>query len=217
MGMANKAPEARYVRKHNISHHALERFRERVEEDVKCRSNHDVSNLLDEKICQATNVYTVRDPRAPEAITKLHEIDLRSGTYYVVVRDGTAVTVLDATMVKDNYSLENWKPTLNAPFTKDALRSIQATPPRKLTLTDEAIMRGDLPPPKPVTPPAPEPSPIEAAGIAYAQALKHKNDLELAWTEAQEASRRAAAAVEEANQKLNDAHAKLMTLTLGTK
>ena len=107
MGMANKAPESRYVRKHNISHHALERFRERVEEDVKCRSNHDISNLLDEKICQATQVYTVRDPRAPEAITKLHAIELRSGTYYAVVREGTAVTVLDETMVKDNYSMEN--------------------------------------------------------------------------------------------------------------
>jgi hypothetical protein len=215
MGMANKAPEARYVRKHNISHHALERFRERVEEDVKCRSNHDVSNLLDEKICQATNVYTVRDPRAPEAITKLHEIDLRSGTYYVVVRDGTAVTVLDATMVKDNYSLENWKPTLNAPFTKDALRSIQATPPRKLTLTDEAIMRGDLPPPKPVAPSASEPSPIEAAGIAYAQALKHKNDCELAVLRARDGLAQAETTLQDACGKLADVTKTLMNLATG--
>jgi hypothetical protein len=215
MGMANKAPEARYVRKHSISHHALERFRERVDEDVRCRSNHDISNLLDEKICQATNVYTVRDPRAPEAITKLHEIDLRGGIYYVVVRDGTAITVLDETMVKDNYSAENWKSTLNAPFTKDALKAIQATPPRKLSPVDQAIMRGDLPSPKLALPAASTPSPIEAAGVAYANALKHSHDCERAVSRAAEDLAKAQEAAQNASDKLAEITATLINLATG--
>lgn len=212
MGMANKAPEPRYVRKHTISHHALERFRERVDEDVKCRSNYDIGNLLDEKICQAANVYTVRDPRAPEAITKLHEIDLRSGTYYAVVRDETAVTVLDEAMVKDNYSLENWKPTLNAPFTKDALRSIQAMPLRKLTPIDEAIMRGDLPPPKP-SPPAS--TPLEAAGVEYARALRAKRDAQDTLDRATAQVAQAEAALKVATEAVAATQQALEALALG--
>jgi hypothetical protein len=178
MGMANKAPEARYVRKYNISTHALERFRERVEEDMKCRSNFDIGNALDEKVKQSRQHHTVRDPRAPEEVTKLHEIEVRSGTYYAVVRNDTVVTVLDETMVKTNFEMANWKPTMNAPFTRESLQAVQpATLPRK---------------PAPVTPvatapPAPVQSLLEAAGAAYAVALRAKRDAKVAHEQAREA------------------------------
>ena len=219
MGMANKAPESRYVRKYSISHHALERFRERVEEDVKCRSNHDISNLLDEKICQALPM-TVRDPRAPEAITQLHAIELRSGTYYAVVRDGTAITVLDETMVKNSYSMENWKSTMNAPFTKAALAAVQAAPTRKLTPTDEAILRGDLPlsalnSKLPLAPPSSALTPIEAAGIAYANALKHEHDCAHRLERAQVAVTLAETARQEACEQLAVITKTLIDLTSG--
>jgi hypothetical protein len=214
MGMARQAPEPRYIRKHNISHHALERFRERVEEDVKCRSNSDISNLLDETICQATGVYTVRDPRAPEAITKLVEIDLRSGTYYAVVRDGTVITVLDASMVKDNYDL-SYAPTLNAPFA-DKLRDLQLNlAPRKLTPKEQAIASGALPPPALVPPVPPAPSPLEVAGVEYARAEKRYAECERALQNAKDELARASAALADAGEQRTDAMKKLMTLATG--
>ena len=186
--MANKAPESSYTRKYSISNHALERFRERVEDDVRCRSNADIGNLLDEKVCQATKTHSVRNRRAPEAITKLHAIELRSGTYYAVVRDATVVTVLDENMVKDNYEL-SFQPVLNAPFA-DKLRDMQRQT-LKLTPQEQVVMLGGPLPKKPTLAEKHEPSPLEAAGIKHARALKRVRECERAVAQAEEALNRA--------------------------
>jgi hypothetical protein len=202
MGMANKAPDARYVRRFNITSHALDRFRERVDEDVKARSNFDVGNLLDEKVRQATHVQTVRDPHAPELITKLHEIEVRSGTYYAVVREDAVVTVLDEEMVKTNFKMANWKPALNSPFTRETLGTVQPTARKPPTIAS-------TPPPVPVQ------SPLEATGVAYAQALKHKHDCEQAYERTKNSVKQAEAALQVANEQLADLTKALMNLATG--
>lgn len=209
MGMAHQAPAPRYVRKFVVTHHALERFRERVEEDVKCRSNNDVSNLLDEKVCQAKAPYTVRDPRAPDQLTELYEIELRSGTYYAVVRSKTIVTVLDENMVRNNYELSYASP-INAPFA-DKLRDMQvALQPRKLTPKEQMIAAGALPPPAPASP-----SPLEVAGSEYALAEKNYADCERAVLAAKDMLERAEAALVEANVRRTDLRVKMIALATG--
>lgn len=219
MGMAHRAPDSRYTRTYDVRLHALERFRERVDEDVKARSNHDLSNLLDEKVCQAQNVYTVRDPRAPEALTKLHEIDLRSGIYYAVVRDNAVITVLDEHMVKDNYDLAYHSP-VNASFAteenakklRELQTKLQQQGPRKLTPRDQAVLTGALPPPAPTTSTQ---SPLEAAGIKHAVALKRHRDCELAVARAKEDLAKAEAALQEAHEQRAVAMQELNALVTG--
>jgi hypothetical protein len=206
MGMANKAPDARYVRRFNITSHALDRFRERVDEDVKARSNFDVGNLLDEKVRQATYVQTVRDPHAPELITKLHEIEVRSGTYYAVVREDAVVTVLDEEMVKTNFKMANWKPALNSPFTRETLSAVQPVP---------SAARKPSPTLASTPPPVPVQSPLEATGIAYAQALKYKHDCEQAYERAKSGVKQAEAALQVADEQLADLTKTLMNLATG--
>lgn len=212
MGMARQAPAAHYQRKFNISHHAIERLRDRVEDDMKSRPDEDLGNLLDEKLRQSQQQYTVRDPRAPEAVTVVYEISLRSGDYYAIVRDNVAVTVLDESMVKQNFGA-NWRPALNTPFAnklkgiqlakpadkaREVMREMQTAPPAfKPTPVDEAILRGDLPPPEP--PPSP-PAPLEEAGIEYARALRRVRECE-------QAVERAKLEVEKSETALQGAHA----------
>jgi hypothetical protein len=105
-----------YKRKYTISQHALERFRERVDDEYTCRDDHDLMNLLDEKLRGARQKWDVRDPRAPTHVTKLYEISTRKvGVFYAVVRDETAVTVLDKDMAANNFAGQ-WAPILNLPF-----------------------------------------------------------------------------------------------------
>jgi hypothetical protein len=217
MGMAHRAPDPRYNRKHVVSHHALERFRERVEEDLKARPNSDLSNLLDEKVCQATNVYTVRDPRAPDEVTTLAELDMRSGVYYAVVRSETIITVLDESMVKENYNL-SYQPALNASFATDEnakkLRELQTKlqqqQPRKLSPRDQAILTGAIAPPTP-----PGQTPLETAGVKHAIALKRYRDCELAVARLKEDLAKAEAALQEAGEQRAAATAALTALIEG--
>ena len=111
----SRAP-SNYKRKYTISVHALERFRERVDDEYTCRDDHDLMNLLDEKLRAAAHKWDVRDPRAPNHVTKLYEIETRKvGVFYAVVRDETAVTVLDKEMAANNFAGQ-WSPILNLPF-----------------------------------------------------------------------------------------------------
>jgi hypothetical protein len=172
-----------YKRKFTISVHALDRFRERVDEEFRHRDEYDLGNLLDDKLRQCKNPNTVRDPRAPEEVTYLYQIETRkNGAFYVVVRNETAVTVLDPDMAQRNFQ-QTWAQTLNSPFNNDSLKKVmddmQTAPRPKLAPKDEAILRGNVPPPAPAPSPPP-PSPLEAAGARYARALKQQHDCELA-------------------------------------
>lgn len=191
-----------YKRRFVISRHAVERFRERVDEEFASRSDHDLGNLLDEKLRHPEAQYQVHDPRASEALTQLYGISTRrSGTFFVVVREDTAVTVLDEDMAKRNFA-EHWKPTLNTPFAN--LRAKIDVP---MTKTSKPIL--DVPMTKPMPVPIPSDDAVAAAGARYALALKeqrlHTLALERARTtlaEAEAALEKATATVEAANEAL---------------
>lgn len=187
----NDRGQNNYQRKYNISVHALERFRERVDEEFRYRDDIDLGNLLDEKLKHPESKHTVRDPRAPEEVTQLYEIVMRSGAnYYVVMRNETAITVLDPDMAQRNFA-ESWKPTLNTPFNNDtlkkALHDVQVAGRVKLTPIDEAVLRGDVPPKMesvevalPAHGSGIELTPLERAGLEHARALRRKHEAQLA-------------------------------------
>jgi len=180
-----------YRRKYTISVHAIERYRERVDEEFRHRDDDDLGNMLDQKLQHPESKQTVRDPRAPSELTELFEIVMRTGSnYYVVMRNGTAITVLDPSMAQTNFAEGQWKPVLHTPFANDKLKKmatdIQLAGPRKLTPQERAIARGDLPAPSkaeialPVHGNAPEFSPLELAGMAHARALRKCREVDVA-------------------------------------
>lgn len=164
MGKARQAPAAAYSRKFGVTAHAIERFRERVDEEFAHRPDVDLGNLLDERIRQAeaeeiTDTVGVKDG-SPAMIYKIQN---RSGaqSYYAIVRGNVVVTVLDESMLEKNFATGAWlRPkTINQPF-------------RGLATLPIAVSR----PPAPVevittlTTTAPAPA-HETLGATYAKAL----------------------------------------------
>lgn len=209
-----------YRRKYTISVHAIERYRERVDEEFKHRDDQDLGNMLDEKLQHPESKQTIRDTKAPEEVTQLFEIVMRTGSnYFVVMRNDTAVTVLDPSMVKTNFTEGTWKPALNTPFTGDTLKKVQAAGPRRLTPHEQAIARGDLPVPKKTAEvtlsahgTAPALSPLEAAGIAHARALRRCREVDIALEQAKREVERLEADKLTAQAERDAAHAKLTEL-----
>ena len=81
------------------SDHALERFRERVDEEFTHRSSDDLADLLNARLRSALLVRDVTDPRMPEAVTTLYLFECRTGARQVaVVRESCVVTVLEEWM-----------------------------------------------------------------------------------------------------------------------
>jgi hypothetical protein len=216
----DRGQHSNYRRKFTISVHAVERYRERVDEEFRHRDDQDLGNMLDEKLQHPESKQTVRDTKAPEEVTQLFEIVMRTGSnYFVVMRNDTAVTVLDPSMVKTNFIEGTWKPALNTPFSGDALKKIQATGPRRLTSQAQAIARVDSAvPPKtaeialPVHGAAPEYSPLELAGITHARALKRCREVDLALERAKREVERLEADKLTAKAEHEAAHAKLTEL-----
>lgn len=193
-----RVPSRSYKRRFTISKHAIERFRERVEEEFMHRSDDDLSNVLDERVYHAESTYQVRDPRAPDEITTLRSVTCRHATFYAVVRNATVVTVLDEEMARNNFDGQ-WKTVLNAPFA--ALRDLKLPAPTAPASS-----------PPPVAPAAPEaPDTLAEAGVAYARARRRKHECTEAITtlkaeldRATEALREATLAVDETHQRLID-------------
>lgn len=87
-----------------VSEHALERFRERVEEEFTHRGDDDLADLLNTRITNRLCSAHVKDPRCPGVVTVLYKFECRDGGKLVaVVRDQTVVTVLDDWMARNNY------------------------------------------------------------------------------------------------------------------
>jgi len=170
-----------YRRKYTISVHAVERYRERVDEEFRHRDDQDLGNMLDEKLQHPESTQTVRDPRAPEEVTQLFEIVMRTGSnYYVVMRNDTAITVLDPSMVKINFKEGTWKQALNTPFANDALKKtmhdIQVNGAKKPTPIEQAKAEIALP----VADAAPAFSPLELAGLTHARSLRRCREVDVA-------------------------------------
>lgn len=127
MGKAYKAPESRRTLVYDITNHAIERFRERVEEEFRHRSNGDLTRLLDERIdhaCRDGLVKVVVDAN------NLVTFESRAGTPSVaVMRPATrgrdllsCVTVLTQEMAQQNMVNGTWREkSVNRPFAGLAL------------------------------------------------------------------------------------------------
>lgn len=190
-----RVPARHYKRHYTISKHAIERFRERVDEEFRHRADEDLSNVLDERVHHAESTYQVRDPRAPDDITTLRSVTCRHATYYAVVRNAAVVTVLDEDMARNNFDGQ-WSSILNAPFA--VLRDLKLPPA--------------VPPsPSPALPPAAAADPLAEAGVAYARARRQKHEcmetvtaLKAELDRATEALHQAEAAVDQTHQRLVD-------------
>ena len=229
MSRTDRGQHATYRRKFNITHHAIERYRERVDEEHRHRDDQDLGNMLDQKLQHPESKQTFRDTKAPDDVTQLFEIVMRTGSnYFVVMRDATAVTVLDPSMVNINFAEGQWKQALNTPFASDKVKKlaheIQCAPKTaKLTPIDEAVLRGAVPLKiesvertdeiaLPAHGAGPALSPIEQAGLDYARALKRHSEADQALQRAKRAVADAEAAREETNQQREAALSRLNAL-----
>lgn len=168
-----------YERKFRISQHALDRFRERVDAEFIHRDDQDLGNMLDEKMRHSQERHQVVDPRAPDAATYLYTIEMRTrGTFYTVVRDDTAITVLDPDMARRNFPAV-WKPmSINTPF--KALANLTLPVRQMMSALEEAATspyQNVAPLPAPTLVP---PDPLADAGIRHARALKRRRECQLA-------------------------------------
>lgn len=169
MGQSWKAPPSTRLFHFHISEHAVERFRQRVDEEHRARDNRDLAMLLDERIWvayQAGQVQTIVDTESPKEMTKLVQIESRSGaTQYVLMREarmaqypkiGTlvpggpagaalaAITLLTQEQTTNNFASGKWRApahTLNEQVGKARLELVQA-PPAEEVREDEPKSRG---------------------------------------------------------------------------
>lgn len=132
--MARQPPKPHYGRKFEISHHAIERFRERVEQHHMARNDEDLANLLDERIQHAERYEDIVD-NAPQArdnpTARIYFIKSREDKASIaVVRPnggaGVCVTVLEESMMKASIDSGVWSavPFNNTPF-RDALVGVR--------------------------------------------------------------------------------------------
>lgn len=138
MGNAHKTPDPERAFRYWISEHALERFRERVEEDHKSLSDRALGLLLDDRIHAALvagKSQAVIDADNPSEETRIVEVEDRRGVKSIVVMrkhgpsnyprtrcvDGPgtpaplAITILTSEMASSNLVTGRWRMP-NRPF-----------------------------------------------------------------------------------------------------
>lgn len=172
-----RVPPRHHKRTYTISKHAVDRFRERVDEEFRHREDEDLSNLLDTRVKHAESSYEVRDPRAPDEITTLRSVACRHATYWAVVRASTVVTVLDEEMAKNNFNGQ-WATVLNTPFA--ALRDLKLPPVVVKMEGKNAVVKNGAEidqakaalAARSAAELTPLPDPLESIGVAYARARK---------------------------------------------
>lgn len=197
----SRVPPRHHKRQLTISLHAVERFRERVDEEFRHRDNEDLSNLLDERLRHSEFSTHVRDPRAPDEITTLRSVACRDATLYAVIRSATVVTVLEEEMARNNFGQPPAKnPVPNTPFAVLRDLKIAPTPPAAAAVVPEPA----------ATPPIPA-DPLAEAGVAYAMARRHRHTcaenvtaLNAALERANEELRLAELGVEQTHKRLID-------------
>ncbi len=212
-----RVPTRYYKRRLTISEHAIERFRERVDEEFRHRDDEDLANLLDERLSYAEFTYQVDDPRAPNAVTTIRSVACRHATYYAVVREDTAITVLDEEMAHNNF--DPWIPVLVTP------QGLKLLAPSRLPALPAASVQQALPAPTAEDPPAPvvgeteapatsarPADPLAEAGVAYARARRHQHACEAAVAAIKAELDRATEVLLEAELAVEDTHRRLLDL-----
>lgn len=127
--MGIRAYKPYYKRTYEISKHAVDRFRERVDAEFQARPQEDLSNLLDERIRHSTDRFpikdftkrSVREGRVDKFVVRLDNLD---GTHcFALLEDeNVVVTILTSQMVDKNLTDGSWEhvspvpPAVNSPF-----------------------------------------------------------------------------------------------------
>ena len=195
-----RVPTRHYKRRFTITDHAVERFRERVDEEFRHRDDTDLANLLDERISYAEHNYQVHDHRAPQAVTTLRSVACRNATYYAVVRDETAVTLLDEAMARNNF--DPWTP-------------VEATPHGLKVLTPSRLPVIPAPPVEDSPPTQTAEDLLAEAGVAYAHARKQQYACKEAVATLKAELDRAHEALFAAELAAESAHRRLINLASG--
>lgn len=123
--MGIRAYKAFYKKNYEISGHAVERFRERVDAEFQARPSEDLSNLLDERIHHSTDRFPIRDftkkakrdGRIDKMVVRVDNHD--GGHCFALLEDKVVVTVLTPEMVDKNLCDGSWEhvaPKFNSPF-----------------------------------------------------------------------------------------------------
>lgn len=134
-----------------VSSHAMERFRERVEEEFSARSDDDLADLLNDRLRVAAIVREVTDPREPEVPTTLYLFESRTGARQVaVVRSLVVVTVLDEWMARNNYPGWDVEPSLGTigGVMGGALRNVVPVQPVLPSPAPPPVLPSPAPPPR---------------------------------------------------------------------
>ena len=166
MGHAWKPPETSREFHFHISKHAVERFRERVDEEHCSSSNRDLAMLLDQRLWDALrssppHSEVIEDSEAPDEVTHLVRIESRTGVnQFVVMRKMRlsqyprmpmiagptgaalcAITLLTADMATNNFNNGKWRRPVK-PLTQPLAEKLQA-----VKLPSATIPAADVPPP----------------------------------------------------------------------
>lgn len=168
MAMAHVAPMDHYTRMFYIADHAVERFRERLQEtDVKYRDDNDLRNIIDSTVKEAIHlgrIEGVSDDGVSTAIVDLSQCHMGDGLYAVIKANSRAgaceyavVTLLQAHHVEVSKRRGRW--TDDDTLAKRLMAECGVTiPSRPTTLAlaklgdkvaeEVAAIRSQLPPPK---------------------------------------------------------------------
>lgn len=158
MGMAYQAPPTRREFRYQITKHAIDRFRERVEEEFVHRDDIDLARLLDDRLRAAVdggNYTDIKDPSTPTGEARVVRIESRVGTtQHVVLRPDkgvasgyAAITLVTDAQARNSYATGKWT-IPNRPFA-EALRNIkpaEAKPEEPAPVREASIVRIGRPP-----------------------------------------------------------------------
>lgn len=170
---ANTNPHPQHRRKFNVSHHALERLRDRHHDPKSLISHPDVDlfNMIDERIRHCTEKEEIVDHTYGGTPTTIYKLDLEDrgfGRLIAVVRENTCVTLLEERMLDLNLIEKKWTRWSDSPFA--VLKNVKpfARPP--LQAKPEALAaRGPAPAPAVIVDIA---DPVVEAGGALAKAMR---------------------------------------------
>jgi hypothetical protein len=209
MAKAHKPPAATYQRKFRITSHAIERFRERVDEEFKSLGDAAAGNLLDERIrfgSEERYIDHSNEGRYAAETSIAYKLENRNGSScYAIVRDNVVMTVLSPEMVDANRRSGLWT---DAPDPLDG-REVGVTPAMSrplLTAEDAVTAAGTVA--VTVAMPLPQSTPsavaIREAGARYAMAMRAEREAMRAEREAIAARDAAGIEVEAAERALHE-------------
>lgn len=221
MGLqANRNPRPAYSRRFSVSHHAVQRLRERHADpkSLIARTDADLANLIDERLrrCKPEDRVELIDNNyngTPSTICKLDFEDCGFGRLIAVLRQDTCVTLLAEHMLELNIMEKKWvrpQDMAASPFAK--LREMTLAPTPAERVADEGARQrrqdreiGELG------------SELAMAKLALERASRRAADLHAQLKDAEAEQLRLAAKMDEAQKQFDEALARAATTTTKEK